>query len=99
MSGGRSPHGGLPRASGLQLAVVRTEAPLKRSVATWGQTSPHLTLPVSPDPRAEEAQGSGRALVQGRWWLPWKQGRGEARSCRIHLCQVSDPDMRNVISL
>lgn len=35
------------RASGLQLAVVRTEAPLKRPVATWGQTSP------SSDPTSE----------------------------------------------
>ena len=78
MSGGRSPHSDLPRASGLQLAVVRTEAPLKHSVATWGQTSPHLTLPVSPDPRAEEAQGwegpGPGALVAA---METGKGRGE----------------------
>lgn len=55
---------------------MRIEAPLKLFAAPWGQTGPHLTLPVSPDPRAEEEQGSGRdgALVKEGFGLPREQG-------------------------
>ena len=76
MSGGRSPHSDLPHASGLQLALVRIEAPLKHSVAKWGQTSPHLTLPVSPDPRAEEEwEGPGPGPLVAA--METGKGRGE----------------------
>lgn len=75
----------------LQVTVVRTESPPKLSAALWGQTGPHLTLSVTPDPQAEEEQGRRReeALVRGTACC--HGGRAGARGVHVKFTCAASP--------